>query len=60
MKLVCVGIESYLDYGVFEKGNFLLIVEVKKLKIRLVGVGMMRFFIKEIGVGEGSVLLYIK
>lgn len=60
MKSVCVGTESHSDHGAFEKGNFLLIAEAKKPKTRSVGVGMMRSFTKEIGVGEGSALLYTK
>ena len=60
MKSVCIGTDSHLDQHVIE-GN--RVSEVKKpakqrVQTRSIGVGMMRSFTRDIGVGEGKPLTY--
>ena len=56
VKSVCVGTESYSSQD--DQDNCLPRADAKKPKTRSVGVGMMRSFTKDVGVGEGRALLY--
>lgn len=58
VKSVCVGTESHLEQDAFEQDTLLSKAELKKPKTRSIGVGMMRSFTKDIGVGGGRALLY--
>lgn len=58
VKSVCVGTESYPGQDANEQNNLLPKVEIKKPKTRSIGVGMMRSFTRDVGVGEGKALFY--
>lgn len=58
VKSVCVETDSCLDQGVDYQSKLSLVQEAKKPKTRSIGVGMMRSFTKDVGVGEGSALLF--
>ena len=58
LKSVCVGTESYPSQDASDQSNLLLRGESKKPKTRSIGVGMMRSFTRDAGVGEGRALLY--
>ena len=60
MKSVCVGTENQFHEETMPEGDLFPNFQVKKLKTRSIGVGMMRSFTKEVGVGEARAQLYSK
>lgn len=63
VKSVCIGTDNHLDQHVIKGNSGSPTTEVKKptrqsVQTRSIGVGMMRSFTRDIGVGEGKPLVY--
>lgn len=60
MKSVCVGTENLFREETKQEDDLLPNSQVEKVKTRSIGVGMMRSFTKDVGVGDARAQLYSK